>query len=179
MLVPLASQCSAVQCSVHDQAKILPCAATLTPWSTHPTPRLTHPTHFTPVCPLRHPLQARERDWANVITAHAGHAAAFTWRLAHFTLGQHVLLPPDAPQQQHLDAGPPVSAVGISCCGNFGLVGTEGGRVDRYNLQSGIHRGTYWRQQQQQQQQHMGAAGEQLGCVRIGVKCHNGRTAVS
>jgi hypothetical protein len=104
--------------------------------------------------------QARERDWANVITAHAGEPAAYTWRLAHFTLGQHALLPPDAPQQQHLQAGPPVSAVGISCCGNFGLVGTEGGRVDRYNLQSGIHRGTYWRQQPQQQQQQAGAAGE-------------------
>lgn len=101
------------------------------------------------------PTQARERDWANVITAHAGEAAAYTWRLAHFTLGQHALLPPDAPQQQHLHAGPPVSSVGISCCGNFGLVGTEGGRVDRYNLQSGIHRGTYARQQQQQ----LGVAG--------------------
>lgn len=105
--------------------------------------------------------QARERDWANVITAHAGEPAAYTWRLAHFTLGQHALLPPDAPQQQHLQAGPPVSAVGISCCGNFGLVGTEGGRVDRYNLQSGIHRGTFWRQTpSQQQQQQAGVAGE-------------------
>lgn len=103
--------------------------------------------------------QARERDWSNVITAHAGEAAAYTWRLSHFTLGQHALLPPDAPQQQHLHAGPPVSAVGISCCGNFGLVGNEGGRVDRYNLQSGIHRGTYCRQQQQQP----GAPGDSVG----------------
>jgi hypothetical protein len=127
-------------------------AADTMPAPAAPTP---HTLPYPP-CP-----QARERDWANVITAHAGEAAACTWRLAHFTLGRHALLPPDAPQQQHLQAGPPVSAVGISCCGNFGLVGTEGGRVDRYNLQSGIHRGTYWRQQQQQQQQ-IGGEGE--GC---------------
>lgn len=136
--------------------------------SKHPnTHEPKHPphTHTHSIC-----LQARERDWANVITAHAGEGAAYTWRLAHFTLGQHVLLPPDAPthqRQQHLL--PPVTAVAISCCGNFGLVGTEAGRVDRYNLQSGIHRGTYGRQQQQQQQQAIGA----------GETCARGRDAFS
>jgi hypothetical protein len=98
-------------------------------------------------------LQARERDWANVITAHAGDPAAYTWRLAHFTLGEHALLPPDdsvsaqpAGQQQQQQQRAAVSAVAISACGNFGLVGNEAGRVDRYNLQSGLHRGTYARQ---------------------------------
>ena len=43
--------------------------------------------------------------------------------------------PPDAP----------VSSVAISSCGNFGVVGTSAGRVDRYNMQSGLHRGTYCR----------------------------------
>lgn len=97
-----------------------------------------------------------------MVTAHAGESAAYTWRLAHFTLGQHMLLPPDAPQQHHLQQQlPPVSAVSISSCGNFGLVGTEGGRVDRYNLQSGIHRGTYSRSTTQHQQQSTTqAAGE-------------------
>ena len=31
----------------------------------------------------------------------------------------------------------------ISACGNFGIVGTSNGRVDRYNLQSGLHRASY------------------------------------
>lgn len=44
---------------------------------------------MTPVC-----LQLRERDWANVITAHEGNTAAYTWRLNHLTLGEHVLRPP-------------------------------------------------------------------------------------
>jgi U3 small nucleolar RNA-associated protein 21 len=107
-------------------------------------------------CPRRTAPQARERDWANVITAHAGDPAAYTWRLAHFTLGEHVLLPPpdagssggDAgrQQQQQQQQRAPVTAVAISACGNFALVGSEAGRVDRYNLQSGMHRGAYTRQ---------------------------------
>ena len=42
-----------------------------------------------------------------------------------------------------LDA--PVTAVALTCCGNYGLVGTAAGRVDRYNMQSGLHRGFYAR----------------------------------
>lgn len=39
-------------------------------------------------------LQLRERDWANVLTAHEGDPSAYTWRLSHLTLGKHVLRPP-------------------------------------------------------------------------------------
>jgi hypothetical protein len=35
-------------------------------------------------------------------------------------------------------------AVNISACGNFGLVGYTCGRIDKYNMQSGEHRATYW-----------------------------------
>uniref|UniRef100_A0A383VCR0 Small-subunit processome Utp21 domain-containing protein n=1 Tax=Tetradesmus obliquus TaxID=3088 RepID=A0A383VCR0_TETOB len=94
--------------------------------------------------------ETRERDWANVVTCHAGDPAAYTWRLAHFTLGEHVLLPPPEEQQapgQQLQTAAAATAVAVSCCGNFALVGNDAGRVDRYNLQSGIHRGSYWRKQ--------------------------------
>jgi U3 small nucleolar RNA-associated protein 21 len=50
-------------------------------------------------------------------------------------------------QQQQAAAAAAATAVAVSCCGNFALVGNDAGRVDRYNLQSGIHRGTYWRKQ--------------------------------
>lgn len=85
-----------------------------------------------------------------MVTCHAGDPAAYTWRLAHFTLGEHVLLPPPEEQQapgQQLQTAAAATAVAVSCCGNFALVGNDAGRVDRYNLQSGIHRGSYWRKQ--------------------------------
>lgn len=34
-------------------------------------------------------------------------------------------------------------AVSITSCGNFALIGSSCGRVDVYNLQSGLHRGCY------------------------------------
>lgn len=40
------------------------------------------------------PLQVRERDWCNVLTAHEGDAAAYVWRLQHLSLGEHILRPP-------------------------------------------------------------------------------------
>ena len=55
--------------------------------------------------------------------------------------GDHVLRPP-AEECPH---PAPVTAVAISCCGNFGFVGSASGRVDRYNMQSGLHRGSYQR----------------------------------
>ncbi|MEW5318032.1 MAG: hypothetical protein WDW38_009286 [Sanguina aurantia] len=103
--------------------------------------------------------ETRERDWCNVITAHDSDSAAYTWKLQDFTLGEKVLRPPPPP---HADsrvapgaaspASPawlappaPVTSVALSRCGNFGVVGSASGRVDRYNMQSGIHRGCYWR----------------------------------
>ena len=38
-----------------------------------------------------------------------------------------------------------MTAVAVSSCGNYGLVGTAAGRVDRYNMQSGLHRFFYAR----------------------------------
>ena len=85
-----------------------------------------------------------------MITAHQGDAAAYTWRLQNFTLGEHVLKPPTSKKRKADDypdaddqASAPVTAVGMSQCGNYGLVGRANGTVDRYNMQSGLHRGSY------------------------------------
>jgi U3 small nucleolar RNA-associated protein 21 len=99
---------------------------------------------------LCHPAgaaQLRERDWANVVTAHAGDPAAYSWRLAHLALGDAVLGPPAGKRERGADphAPAPATAVALSSCGNFALVGSAAGRVDRYNMQSGLHRGFYAR----------------------------------
>lgn len=88
----------------------------------------------------------REKDWCNVITAHHGDSAAYTWRLQNFTLGENVLRPPVS-KKRKAESYPemPVTAVAMSQCGNYGLVGREGGSLDRYNMQSGLHRGSYIR----------------------------------
>ncbi|BAU03010.1 uncharacterized protein HKW66_Vig0124930 [Vigna angularis] len=80
--------------------------------------------------------EIRERDWSNVITCHMDTAKAYVWRLQNFVLGEHILNPcPENPT--------PVKACAISACGNFAILGTAGGWIERFNLQSGIRRGSY------------------------------------
>ncbi|KAL8542233.1 hypothetical protein ACS0TY_003195 [Phlomoides rotata] len=80
--------------------------------------------------------EIRERDWCNVVTCHMDTAQAYVWRLQNFVIGEHILSPcPEDPK--------PVKACAISACGNFAVVGTAGGWVERFNLQSGLSRGSY------------------------------------
>lgn len=80
--------------------------------------------------------EIRERDWCNVVTCHMDTAQAYVWRLQKFVLGEHILRPcPERPA--------PVKACAISACGHFAVLGTAGGWIERFNLQSGISRGSY------------------------------------
>ncbi|KAL2312413.1 U3 snoRNP-associated protein Utp21 [Schizosaccharomyces pombe] len=76
----------------------------------------------------------REKYWDNVLTAHKNDSSARTWNWKSKTLGQHVLPTSD---------GTPVRSVCVSCCGNFGLIGSSKGVVDVYNMQSGIKRKSF------------------------------------
>ncbi|PQQ11007.1 U3 small nucleolar RNA-associated protein 21 homolog [Prunus yedoensis var. nudiflora] len=80
--------------------------------------------------------EIRERDWCNVVTCHMDTAQAYVWRLQNFVLGEHILKPrPENPS--------PVKACAISACGNFAILGTADGWIERFNLQSGMSRGSY------------------------------------
>lgn len=80
--------------------------------------------------------EIRQRDWCNVVTCHRDTAQAYVWRLQNFVLGEHILTPCTENQM-------PVKACTISACGNFAILGTAGGWIERFNLQSGISRGSY------------------------------------
>jgi hypothetical protein len=54
-------------------------------------------------------------------------------------------------------------AASISACGNFAVIGTANGRIDRFNLQSGIHRGSYSETKAQFSSAHEGAV--------VGLEC--------
>ncbi|EPS64844.1 hypothetical protein M569_09935, partial [Genlisea aurea] len=80
--------------------------------------------------------EIRERDWCNVVTCHMDTVQAYVWRLQNFVIGEHILSPcPEDPT--------PVKSCAISACGNFAVIGNAGGRIERFNLQSGIFRGSY------------------------------------
>ncbi|KAL7615945.1 hypothetical protein Lser_V15G01030 [Lactuca serriola] len=80
--------------------------------------------------------EIRERDWSNVVTCHMDTPHAYVWRLQNFVLGEHILTPTT-------DIQAPVKACTISSCGNFAILGTAGGWIEKFNLQSGMSRGCY------------------------------------
>lgn len=72
--------------------------------------------------------------WANVITCHVDDMNAYTWQSNKKVISEHKCSTTDKSA---------VMSVEISACGNFGFVGSARGRVDKYNMQSGAHRGTF------------------------------------
>ncbi|KAI9029391.1 Utp21 specific WD40 associated putative domain-containing protein [Hyaloraphidium curvatum] len=75
--------------------------------------------------------ETRESDWANVLTAHAHDVGVRTWETRRLALGKHLLRTPD---------GAWATAVCVSACGHFGLVGSEAGAVAMHSMQSGLRR---------------------------------------
>lgn len=73
----------------------------------------------------------REKDWDNILSAHIGQNGAYTWSGHRNALGDHLLKTTDAS---------PVTSTFVTKCGNFGLIGSSGGVLDMYNMQSGTRR---------------------------------------
>uniref|UniRef100_A0AAQ4R2M6 WD repeat domain 36 n=1 Tax=Gasterosteus aculeatus aculeatus TaxID=481459 RepID=A0AAQ4R2M6_GASAC len=80
---------------------------------------------------------ARQADWDGIVACHRGCLATTTWNYQRCTMGAHHLQPPAARRTSI------ATAVDITSCGNFAVIGLSCGRVDVYNLQSGQHRGCY------------------------------------
>ena len=86
------------------------------------------------------------KEWGDVVTIHEGSAMAYVWssnrkaqtgatlRQGEWNIGRMQKQPG---RETH------ATSVCVSACGNFALVGTRGGIVYKYNLQSGMERGTY------------------------------------
>ncbi|MCJ1306695.1 hypothetical protein MMC25_000338 [Agyrium rufum] len=69
--------------------------------------------------------------WESVLTGHKGDRYARTWFWGRKKAGRWALETRD---------GTEVKSVALSPCGTFAVVGSAGGGIDMYNLQSGIHR---------------------------------------
>ncbi|KAL3799459.1 hypothetical protein HJC23_013914 [Cyclotella cryptica] len=90
--------------------------------------------------------ESRSRDWGDLVTIHRNHAMAYVWSTKRGAQSGPVL----RQSQWNISAmkeRPPRSAnassLAISSCGNFALVGTVGGVIYKYNLQSGLPRGSF------------------------------------
>ena len=90
--------------------------------------------------------EARTRDWGDLVTIHKDHAFAYVWSTKRGVQSGPVLrqlrwnvsaMKKPPPTETH------ATAVTISACGSFALIGTKGGIIYKYNVQSGIARGSF------------------------------------
>lgn len=72
--------------------------------------------------------------WESIVTAHADDKFARTWSWGRKKAGRWAFETGDHK---------PVTSVAITACGTFAIVGSAGGSLDMFNLQSGAHRQRY------------------------------------
>uniref|UniRef100_M4BPC9 Small-subunit processome Utp21 domain-containing protein n=1 Tax=Hyaloperonospora arabidopsidis (strain Emoy2) TaxID=559515 RepID=M4BPC9_HYAAE len=95
-------------------------------------------------------METRARDWANVITCHENEIAAYVWCFEHRAIGKKVLRQfdpshrvPSGSVEDLRRKKTQATSVTISSCGNYALVGSLGGAIFQYNMQSGEARGSF------------------------------------
>jgi U3 small nucleolar RNA-associated protein 21 len=90
--------------------------------------------------------EARSRDWGDLVTIHRDHAFAYVWSSKRGAQSGPILRQ-DGWNVSAMKNPPPATAhatsVALSTCGNFALVGTQGGTIYKYNIQSGNSRGSF------------------------------------
>lgn len=80
----------------------------------------------------------RERDWNNIVSCHRNDSHAYLWSFEKKALATKAslrLLTSDPSESA-------VTAVEMSTCGNFAIVATERGWLEKFNVQSGMRRGS-------------------------------------
>jgi len=90
--------------------------------------------------------ETRGRDWCDIVTAHERDACVYVWSSEKHKLGPHELKQPGWKVNTMSSEQDPLFfavSVAISVCGNYALVGTNGGSIFKYNIQSGLPRGAY------------------------------------
>uniref|UniRef100_A0A6M2DGU2 Putative u3 small nucleolar rna-associated protein 21 n=1 Tax=Xenopsylla cheopis TaxID=163159 RepID=A0A6M2DGU2_XENCH len=87
----------------------------------------------------------REKEWDNIAALHFGKVAVTTWSYDKLKMGDLKLLHDRFKDKNTSQKFPNVHAtcLCLTNCGNFVIIGYNTGHLDKFNIQSGIHRGTY------------------------------------
>lgn len=86
--------------------------------------------------------EKRQNDWNNIVTIHKNHANAYLWKLQDRTIS-NIILKQDHPLLWSSDYLNHSTALAVSSCGNFVVIGTRRGVIYKYNIQSGLPRGSF------------------------------------
>ncbi|CAH0382177.1 unnamed protein product [Bemisia tabaci] len=81
----------------------------------------------------------REKEWDDVAAIHRGLPIVTLWSYDKLKMSDLKLLPDSLKYEKTVKA----TSIFITHCGNFAVIGYSKGQVERFNIQSGIHRLTY------------------------------------
>ncbi|XP_063887583.1 WD repeat-containing protein 36-like [Scylla paramamosain] len=84
---------------------------------------------------------AQEKAWDNVAAVHRGKTVVTTWSIGAQKMGEHKLLHERFKEKDW--SGVMATCLDLTICGNFVIIGYSSGHMDKYNIQSGLLRGTY------------------------------------
>ncbi|XP_050328078.1 WD repeat-containing protein 36 [Bactrocera neohumeralis] len=85
----------------------------------------------------------REREWDNIAALHEGVIQTTTWSFHKNRMGRHRLIPEKFQNKNRTDYNTITTCVTLTHCCNFVIIGYSSGDLERFNIQSGIHRACY------------------------------------
>lgn len=85
----------------------------------------------------------REKHWDSIVAIHSGLVTATSWSFDKRRMGDLKLVPEKFKEKNRKDNRSTASSLNLTHCGNFVVIGYSSGEVERFNIQSGIHRATY------------------------------------
>ncbi|EDV92953.1 WD repeat-containing protein 36 [Drosophila grimshawi] len=86
---------------------------------------------------------AREKEWDNIAAIHSGIIQTTTWTFNKNRMGEHRLVPTQFQNKQRSNFQCETTCIILTHCGNFVIIGYSSGDVERFNIQSGLHRCSY------------------------------------
>jgi len=84
----------------------------------------------------------RDKEWDSILAVHTGIPTVTTWSFNNSKMGKHKLCHKRF-QQNNKQKTISATCVYLTHCGNFSVIGYSSGHIDKYNIQSGLHRGTF------------------------------------
>lgn len=85
----------------------------------------------------------RENEWDNIAAIHSGLVVTTTWSFKKCKMGELKLVPEQYQNKNRTDFTVEATCLSLTHCGNFVIIGYSAGDVERFNIQSGIHRQQY------------------------------------
>lgn len=102
--------------------------------------KLDNPVKMNPIVDFTTEI-SKETEWDNIACVHQATLVSTTWSFKKQKMGELKLRHPRFKENKEL-RGSSATCCTLTMCGNFVLIGYDSGHVDKFNIQSGIHRGT-------------------------------------